>query len=1194
MKCPQCGADNQPKHKFCSECGTRLPTMAADPRIELVKKEIPPNLVQKIRLTKDTIQQERKNVSVAFTDISGFTSLSETLDPEELTLLMNDCFKKLSMCVYRYEGIIDKFIGDCIMAIFGAPITHEDDPERAVLACLDMENALDEINLRLDPAIKKLAIHSGINSGEVIAGKIGSDLQMEYTVMGDTVNVAQRLKDIAAPGSVLVGPETYNRTRYAFQYQAHDPVALKGKSESVKTFEVIGRAWGAEFGPTAVHSDLIGRESELQVLQDGCRRLLAGRSSIILIKGEMGVGKSRLLYEFKKYLSVSNAPVTVIDDRGLSYESSIPFKSFADSIYRYLTLGVDSLPADPGPLVRRRVQELLGSEEPDTGPYLYKVLGLGLTEAETDKIRFLDSHSLQLQIFLSAANLFEKIAIIKPAIVIIDDIQWFDSASLELINFMLAGVKNNNITFYLSYRVGDSDPIQPFLRAIAKDYKAYLTEIGLGNLNADDSRCLIQNLTAGRVSGKASGYIIEKSSGNPFFIEEIVRNLLESGCLDRSPDLKEQDIVIPGSIEAAVTARIDALPREAKYLLKIASIIGRSFPCDLLEDIVKEKEILKYADELERAEFLVRMIKDQQAHYAFRHPLFHDVSYRSVLKSERTIYHRIIAEAIEKRARERVEGYYSILAHHFLQAQDFVKAREYLRRAGDEAAGLFSNEEAIRLYGLAWDIAADDRERSDLLEKSAAVQLLTGRIQEARENLEKGLRLSADPQLQASINMRLAKILEITGRSNEAIALYQRILETIRDQESPVLVNLYYDYAAVLIEAQDDHARAQGCAESGIAIAERIHDKQLQATGLRMMGHVLYRQGKSREALAYLERARELFSDLNDQAGLASLYLLTASATRMTGDLDGAIDLVRQAIELFERIGNRRMIAIGHNNLGTYYDLIGDQDRAFEHYEKSLAVRRTLGDPKGEAIAYSNMAIIKEQQLENDAALDYARKALEIMEQLDDLRGIINTELMIMKILLGRNEIDEARRILDRAQEQGRTVEAKLTRSDILHDAGLLLMQTGDLTGAAAALDEALAMLKQETDAYRTANILLTRTELALQRSDQRVVAMAEEALAAAQQSHTISQGINARRLLGLARVRGQDRNKGIEDLKEALRLAEQYRITSEIAHALADLGETLADDEGRRMLQRALELYRHGGMIREIQRVETLLAGRH
>src|SRR4030042_2466260 len=368
MKCPGCGAENPPKNKFCGECGAKLIAASQD-RIDLVRKDIPESLVKKILLTKDNIEKERKDVTVIFADISGFTSMSEKLDPEELTNIMNECFRKLSTMVYRYEGIIDKFIGDCIMAIFGAPVTHEDDPERAILACLDMQNALDDININLKAGFKTLTIHSGVNTGKVIAGKVGSDLQMDYTVMGDTVNVAQRLKDLSPPSTIYVGPETYNRARHAFDFMPLEPTRLKGKIETIRPYETLGRKLGSEYGSGAIHSDLIGRDQEMEQLKKGVDALTEKKSAIHIIKGEMGVGKSRLLYEFKKYLTITARNVTLLDSRGISYESSIPLKSFSDTIRSFLLSG-DNRPADMNDsVIKHRLQQLIADDK-EIIPYL--------------------------------------------------------------------------------------------------------------------------------------------------------------------------------------------------------------------------------------------------------------------------------------------------------------------------------------------------------------------------------------------------------------------------------------------------------------------------------------------------------------------------------------------------------------------------------------------------------------------------------------------------------------------------------------------------------------------------------------------------------------------------------------------------------------------------------------------------------
>ncbi|MGB3340439.1 MAG: adenylate/guanylate cyclase domain-containing protein, partial [bacterium] len=957
MKCPKCSADNPPKNKFCGSCGHKLQKPVIDDRMDIVKKDIPESLVKKIIHTKDTIEKERKDVTVIFADISGFTTMSEALDPEELTILMNECFRKLGAMVYRYEGIIDKFIGDCIMAIFGAPVTHQDDPERAILACLDMQNALKEINYSLDPSLKKLTIHSGVNTGVVIAGKVGSDLQMDYTVMGDTVNVAQRLKDISPQSGILAGEETYNRSRHAFDFLPHEPVQLKGKKERVRPFEVVGRKWGSEFGLGAVHSDMIGRDQELDQLKQGYTDLKKGKSSVFVIKGEIGVGKSRLLYEFKKYLTMSAPEIALIDSRGVSYESSIPLKSFADSLRHFLSAGETlSLDVSEKP-INDKLKSLLGDETDDIAPYLLKMMNMTLNKDQVDKVLHLDSHSLQLQVFLAVATLFEKITEEKPLILIIDDIQWVDSTTVELINFLLPMVKKNRFSLYLSYRIGNISNIQALLNTINTEYKKYAIEVDIKNLNPEHSSQLIDNLASQEIPESLRKFIVSKSGGNPFFIEEIVRRLIESGKLDDKEILTAESIQIPGSIDAAVTSRIDNLNKEAKYLLKIASIIGRSFPQELLEEIVREKESFQHIDELEAAEFLVKINKDKKMFYAFRHALFQEVAYNSLLKSERTIYHKVIAETIEEKFKDEIDGYFGALAHHYYICKVYDKALQYSLKAGDEAAELYANEEALSYYNKALSVSEDKPQRALILEKIGNIEIMIGRVEDSLKHYREAKTLAKDKSQEAHSISKIAKVLEQIGKLDESIDIMYKGIEAVEDTETPGYIELNYNLSNILLESKAESEKAMTLVDKGLAAAERINDKHLQAEGLRAKAHILWRLGKNEETLELLKKAQSTYEELGEIKVLPYLFLLVAAVYRAMGNMNVAIEFVKKTIDIAKKIGDKRVMSMGYNNIGVYYVFLGDYPTSIDFTEKNVEIRRQLGDKKGEGIGLMNIGL---------------------------------------------------------------------------------------------------------------------------------------------------------------------------------------------------------------------------------------------
>ena len=1158
MKCPQCGAENPAKNKFCGECGFNLKAVAAVDRMNLVKKDIPENLVRKILLTKDTIEKERRNVTVFFADISGFTTMSENLDPEELTLIMNECFRKLSMMVYRYEGIIDKFIGDCIMAIFGAPVTHEDDPERAILACLDMQTAINEINTRLEKSLKKLEIHTGINTGEVIAGKVGSDLQMDYTVMGDTVNVAQRLKDIATPGTIVIGPETYKRTRHAFDFMSSEPVQLKGKAESIKPYEVIGRKWGSEFGSSAVHSDLIGRDAELETLKDGYTGLPAKKPSIFLIKGEIGVGKSRLLYEFKKYLSISAPDIAILEDRGVSYESSIPLKSFYDCLTRYFLSDESRVTNISRTMIVDKISSILGPDAADILPYLCKLLNIELDEKSKEKIIHLDSHSLQLQIFLSVATLVEKIAEQKPLIFIFDDLQWSDMSSNDLISFLLPLVKNKRISFYLSYRVGEPANVAKILDILKKELGGYTAEIVLGNLSREDSGRIVENLTGTDIDPSLKNFIIEKSGGNPFFIEEIVRNIIESGVKMNHP-VDAHKIHVPGSIESAVTSRLDALSKEAKYLVKIASIIGRFFPLKLMEEVIQDKEIYRHVEELENLEFLVKVNHGNKIFYSFRHPIFQEVAYHSLLKSERAIYHKVIAETIEAKFKDDIEGYFATLAHHYLNCQNIPKALEYSMKAGDEATGLYANDEALWFYGQALTVADDSNTKVAILEKISDLEVLTGKPEDAFSRLAQANELVRDAHVKSRLQGKTGKLLTELGKLDEGLSLMYDALKSFPNTESRDFLFVSYYLADIILERKADINQASELIEKAVTIAKKLDDAQSIAHGLRMKGQVQWRTGNSEQAMQNLKEAEKIYITLDAKNDIASLYILMGVVARAQGNIASGIDFMKKAIEISQRIGNKKFQAIAYNNMGIYYELIGDQKNAMQCHEKNLALRLEIGDTRGQAIAYGNIGILKNRIGDRETALDYFYKAQDILERVQDVRSQVNNALSICEVLIEQGELDEVHVMQQKA----------LTLAESKDDELLVLTVKEHIANQCLIIDdwkhalEILDSIKEQADRIGgkelLANMRLEYARAHLKQGGIDVLKEAEEAFKQALELKRKDMEIHGLRTLGRAQViTGTSVEEGIRNIKRAIAIAKEIGFIGEMADSLLSLGEML------------------------------------
>ncbi len=1159
MKCPKCKAENPPKNKFCGECGYRLQTSIKEDRMDIIKKDIPESLVKKIILTKDTIEKERKDVTVIFADISGFTTMSEKLDPEELTILMNKCFRRLGVMIYRYEGIIDKFIGDCIMAIFGAPVTHQDDPERAILACLDMQNALKEINDNLDSSLEKLTIHSGINTGVVIAGKVGSDLQMDYTVMGDTVNVAQRLKDISPPGSILIGKETYDRSRHAFDFMPYEPVQLKGKKEKVTPFEVIGRKWGSEFGLGAVHSDIIGRNQEIDALRHGYTDLTKTRSSVFVIKGEIGVGKSRLFYEFKKFLTMSAPDIALIDSRGISYESSIPLKSFADSLRHFLYADVSSgLEISETP-IRERLKSLLADEADDITPYLLKMMNMTLDKDQMEKVLHLDSHSLQLQIFLAVATLFEKVTAESPLILMIDDIQWLDSTTVEIVNFLLPMVKKNKFSLYLSYRIGDISNIQALLDTIFDEYKDYAIELDLKNLDPEYSSQLIDNLASQEISESLRKFIIAKSGGNPFFIEEIVRRLIESGKLAKGDKLAPDSIQIPGSIDAAVTSRIDNLNKEAKYLLKIASIVGRSFPQELLKEIVKEKESYQHIDELEAAEFLVKINKENEIFYAFRHALFQEVAYNSLLKSERIIYHKVIAETIEEKFKEKIDSYLGALVHHYYTGKIFDKALHYSIKAGDEAAGLYANEEALSYYNQALSVAEDQPQKALILEKIGDIEFMIGRVEDSLKHYREANKLAKDKSQEAHSIAKIAKVLEQIGKLDESIDIMYKAIKATEGSETPGVVELHYNLSNILIESKAESEQAMTLVDKGIAIAKKICDKHFQAEGMRAKAHILWRLGKNEETLGLLKKAQAIYEELGEIKVLPYLFLLVAAVYRAMGNINAAIEFVRKTIDIAKKIGDRRVMAMGYNNIGVYYVFLGDYQTSIDFTEKNVEIRRQLADKKGEGIGLMNIGLTYRYLGKYEIVLDYYNKAKDLFESINDIRCTITVYKLIASVLMLKKHTKEARAYFEKALKIAKTTKEKGLVGEALFSYGEYFCDIGDLKKAQGLYEQAEPMLLECDDKHMLSELYASWADIYIKTQDGKALQYAEKSLKYGLETKIKNTEIRSLRIFGRAQALvGDNPPEGIKNIKRSIGIAKEINGLTQMAHSLYALGEVL------------------------------------
>lgn len=600
LTCPRCEAPVPADARFCMSCGQSLDTdVLTAARQARLAAATPAPLVEKMRTAKLT--GERKPVTALFADVVGSTALAEQLDEEDWTQIISEAFDLMSKAVFRYEGTIAQLQGDAMLAFFGAPVAHEDDPDRAIRAALDMVSEIREFASQLRAARGlDFNIRAGINTGPVIVGNVGSDLRYEYTALGDAMNVAARVQTAAEPGTVQVTANTQRFAADAFDFDDLGDVAVKGKTEPVHIYRVKGlraqpgRKRGLE--SVGLSSPLVGRAAELETLRSLYDVVGAGRGRIAVLVGEPGIGKSRLLAELRAATAASGKPpVAWIEGKCVSYGRSIPYHLVLDLVRSMLGISPGAGDDEERSIMTARLTELLGDGAADVQPYLAHLLALKLTPAEADMAQG-DPERIQARYVASIHRVLRALAANGPVVVVCEDIHWADPSSVDTMLLLLTHITPMPVLVLLAGRAETDAPGWRLVNQARATYGDALAEIRLQPLNESDSRELVSNLLEiESLPDKVRTEILARAEGNPFFVEEVIRMLIERGAIVRSGErwLAHETIStveIPATLHSLLLARIDQLPNDAKRTLRVASVIGRQFPVRVLERVVSTTE----------------------------------------------------------------------------------------------------------------------------------------------------------------------------------------------------------------------------------------------------------------------------------------------------------------------------------------------------------------------------------------------------------------------------------------------------------------------------------------------------------------------------------------------------------------------------------------------------------------------------
>ena len=694
--CPSCRFENAPAAKFCGGCGARL-TGAAAPAVTQPAPEsyTPKPLAERILRSRGALEGERKQVTVLFADIKGSMELIQGADPEDARRILDPTIEAMMRAVHRYEGTVNKVLGDGIMALFGAPIAHEDHAVRACYAALAMQSALREISekTRRDFGVE-VQVRTGLHSGEVVVRTIGNDLTMDYDAIGQTTHLASRMEQLALPGSIRMTADTLRLAEGLVQVRPLGPIPVKGLVQPIEVFELIGAAAvrsRLQASAVAGFTRFVGREREMDALNAALERAGTGLGQVVAVVGEPGVGKSRLYYEFIH--SHRTRDWLVLESGSVSHGKATAYLPLIDLLKNYFQIEN----ADDARRIRERVTGKLLTLDDTLRPMLPAFLAL-LDVPVNDSV-WLDSDPAQRRrrTLDACRALLLREAQVQPTIVVFEDLHWTDSESLAFIDSLIESLPKAPILLLLNFRPEFQDRWSA---------KSYYTRVRIDPLQAKGSEELLQDKLGADASLRAlKQLLIERTEGNPFFLEESARTLIESGALDGGRGNYRlvapiTTIALPVTVQSVLAARIDRLGPEDKRLLQSASVIGKDFALGLLGEIADADvdTVQRGLANLQAAEFIyeTRLFPDRE--YTFKHALTHDVAYGGLLAERRQLLHANIVEAIERLHADRLTEHVDRLAYHATRGALWEKAHTFGVQAGRRAAAQSANRAVLEAF----------------------------------------------------------------------------------------------------------------------------------------------------------------------------------------------------------------------------------------------------------------------------------------------------------------------------------------------------------------------------------------------------------------------------------------------------------------------------------------------------------------
>ena len=989
MRCPKCQFDNKEGAKFCKKCGTRLELVCPScghPYEEdsLFCEQCGQRLEQVVAEERAVpgAEGERKYVTVLFSDLSGYTSMSEKLDPEEVKEIMSRIFGEIAQVVTKYEGFIEKFVGDAVMALFGVPKAHEDDPVRAILAAHEIHDLVEAMSPGLEKKIgRSISMHTGINTGLVVTGEVNME-KGTHGVAGDAINLASRLQGLSKKGEILVGHDTYRQAEGHFSFESMEPVTVKGKADSVQVYKVLSQ----KEKPITTHrlsglrANLIGRKEEMSELSEAVERLRSGKGSIFSICGDAGTGKSRLAEDFKATLNLEE--IQWIEGHAYAYAQNIPYFPLINFLNRIFHIEEKDSSEKIREKIQSRIKDITGNSK-EMVPFIGNLYALPYPELK-DVSAELWKHRLEEAVQAILTALAKR----APTVFFLEDLHWADRSFVDLLRRALLELRQPAIVLCV-YRPPFSLFTSHHLTSVSKVYH----EIRLQDLSLSDAQDMLRSLLkTENIPSELKRWVQNKTEGNPFYLEELINTLIESQVLIRengdwkiTRPIKEKDI--SSSIHGLISGRLDRLEKETKRILQEASVIGRAF---LYEILIKVTNLQDRIDQglstLERLDLIRTRSLEPDLEYMFKHPLTQEVVYNGLLKKERQDIHEQVARVMEQLFENRLSEFYETLAYHFALGRSENKAVEYLVQAGEKSLARYAVEEAHGHYKKAYAILGSKENKTEE-EKKQLIDMLNS----------------------------WGNVYYCLGEFREFLSLFhshKALAESVGDKAR---AGMFYAWLGIATYMAGKPKVAYDYLCDALELGERSGAQKVVGYACTWLTWACGYLGLFDEGLAYGKRAQEIAKSFpSDQylffkslGGMCSIYSFQGNTTKLFKE-------AKHLLDYGEKTSNSRSMVFGHwiNSWGH----LARGDMVLCRKESEKAISAALDPfyslfPKGTL----GMSYFFDGQFQE--AEDLLESGLDICEKRGIGVGSIPCQMYLSMILIAKGNIKQGFRKLEKTQE---------------------------------------------------------------------------------------------------------------------------------------------------------------------------------